>query len=303
MPFAAQNQGKRFKNKVVFQSRPYAYESMLSYYSGVEKVCPWNPDFPYIHWRVFCKTLKLHNGRRAESCCQSYKWSRLSHEPLTPWLWCCRWEPWGCRQAVGTAGVAAPLARWGSAGVPLRAGCRCCPSFDISSWAVPHFFFIFAQSAAHFLKQECLSGDGIDCCGGSCGCLLTQNAQESGGIGPDLSTPELVIWKPARPLELTAVFFRGILYGLCLTERKSDVLPLVLRFISQFVETNMPSYKETCFNRSRYPILSASSWMALKGLWEGGKDVWFFMVVFFLSLLFFVLTSFCWNDSKACILL
>lgn len=83
MPFAAQNQWKRCKNKVVFQSRPYAYESMSSYYSGVEKVCPWNPDFPVIH--VFCKPLKLHNGRRAENCCRSYKRSRLSHEPLTPW--------------------------------------------------------------------------------------------------------------------------------------------------------------------------------------------------------------------------
>lgn len=176
MPFAAQNQGKRFKNKVVFQSRPYAYESMSSYYSGVEKVCPWNPDFPVIHWHVFCKPLKLHNGRRAENCCRSYKRSRLSHEPLIPWALVLQVGTMGL-QAGGQhqwPGWEVQVYHWGQDAdvfIPLTSAA--------GLWLTSHFFF--AQNAAHCLKQQYLRGDSIDWYSGSCGCF-TQNAEESGDI-------------------------------------------------------------------------------------------------------------------------
>lgn len=207
MPFAAQNQGKRFKNKVVFQSRPYAYESMSSHYSGVKKVCPWNPDFCYILWYVFYKTSELHKGRRAGSCCQSYKWSQLSHEPSVPWALGVQKGALGLQAGLEWLplwpGGEVQVYHWGQdADVNL---------FTSAAGLLLTSFFFFPQNAAHFLKQECLRGNGVEWCGGSCGCLLAQSAEESGDIGPDLSTPELAIRKPTRALEFTAVFIQGIL--------------------------------------------------------------------------------------------
>lgn len=205
MPFAAQNQWKRFKNKVVFQSRPYAYESMSSYYSGVGKVCPWNPDFPVIH--VFCKPLKLHNGRRAENCCRSYKRSRLSHEPLTPWALVLQ---------VGTVGLqAGGRHRW----VPFWPG----GEVQVYHWGQDADVFIPLTSAAglsltsHFFLPKMLhivwssnTWEGTVSTGTVGPVAASLSMERRVGIyWPDFSTPELHIQKPARTLELNAVFSRG----------------------------------------------------------------------------------------------
>lgn len=80
-------------------------------------------------------------------------------------------------------------------------------------------------------------------------------------------------------------------------EKKVTVIPLVLLFTSQFVDTNTLIFAKLQTDKLvSSDRLSKITGIQLDGSYRtlggGEKGVWFFLVVFFLSLLFFLSTSF-----------
>lgn len=118
-----------------------------------------------------------------------------------------------------------------------------------------------------------------------------------GNIGLDLSTPELAIWKSTRALELTAVFPGDSLWPL-LTREKWYCPPGFMIYIPVCWNQHA-KLQRNLFHQIQLPILSASSWMAFKGLWEAGKGCLVFHggILPFLAFLCFNFFLLKWQES------
>lgn len=137
------------------------------------------PRFP-LYWHVFCKTLKLHNGRRAGNCCQMYEvvtvtgsWPEALVLCTTRALqmeavWWLHLGPGGEMQIYRRGQDAGELFLW-----QQQVGCQ------------------FASVCIGAAKGKVWTG-----AGGPVARCLAQNA-ESGDTGPGFNTPERAFWNQA----------------------------------------------------------------------------------------------------------
>lgn len=187
--------------------------------------------------------------------------------------------------SMGAAGVAAPLARKYRC---TTEDCRMQMLFFLwhHSWALWHtsFFYFFSPKMLHAFSGRILW-------------MPPHSECREGNIGLDLSTPELAIWKSTRALELTAVFPGDSLWPL-LTREKWYCPPGFMIYIPVCWNQHA-KLQRNLFHQIQLPILSASSWMAFKGLWEAGKGCLVFHggILPFLAFLCFNFFLLKWQES------